>query len=142
MARRSRSEEFKRRGKVVDLEEVRAERERRKAGSKKPNDQQNTTATKKSKSEKTTFDKRKLKVSLIVMAVILVAIGGVSIQLVEELIAKNKLEEENVILREELRGVYDELKSIDDPEYMEELAREKLDMVMPGEIVFELPEDE
>ncbi len=142
MARRSRSEEFKRRGHVVDLEAVKEARESRKVGSKKTVRKQTVSEEKRSKASKKAFDKRRFMMQLIVVGIIIIVMGGITIQLVEELIEKNRLEKENIALREELQSVYNELKSLDDPEYMEELAREKLDMVNPGEIVFQLPEEE
>ena len=54
---------------------------------------------------------------------------------------KNKLEEEHQMLISEKDQLNDELKNVNDKDYIEEQARIQLRMIKPGEIIYILQED-
>ena len=49
---------------------------------------------------------------------------------------------ENKRLKEEKSSLEEELKHVNEPEYVEQQAREQLKMVKPGEVMYILPQDE
>lgn len=53
-----------------------------------------------------------------------------------------KVQEENQRLKAEKKSLEEELKHVNEPEYVEQQARQQLKMVKPGETMYILPQEE
>ena len=79
---------------------------------------------------------------LTVIIVVLIFFAAISVKNIVSLhVEKNELEEENARLEEEKDRLQNELENADDPEYIEEQARQQLRMVMPGEVLYIIEEE-
>ena len=79
---------------------------------------------------------------LTVIIVVLIFFAAISVKDIVSLhVEKNELEEENARLEEEKDRLQNELENADDPEYIEEQARQQLRMVMPGEVLYIIEEE-
>ena len=79
---------------------------------------------------------------LTVIIVVLIFFVAISVKNIVSLhVEKNELEEENARLEEEKDRLQNELENADDPEYIEEQARQQLRMVMPGEVLYIIEEE-
>lgn len=79
---------------------------------------------------------------LTVIIVVLIFFAAISVKNIVSLhVEKNELEEENACLEEEKDRLQNELENADDPEYIEEQARQQLRMVMPGEVLYIIEEE-
>lgn len=86
--------------------------------------------------------KKKVKVNsgrmiLTVIVLVLIAVVGMSVKTVFDLRAEQAdLKKENKGLLSEKAALKEELKNINDPEYVEEQARIQLKLIKPGEILY------
>ena len=79
---------------------------------------------------------------LTVIIVVLIFFAAISVKNIVSLhVEKNELEEENARLEDEKNRLQNELENADDPEYIEEQARQQLRMVMPGEVLYIIEEE-
>ena len=79
---------------------------------------------------------------LTVIIVVLIFFAAISVKNIVSLhVEKNELEEENARLEDEKDRLQNELENADDPEYIEEQARQQLRMVMPGEVLYIIEEE-
>ncbi len=79
---------------------------------------------------------------LTVIIVVLIFFAAISVKNIISLhIEKNDLEKENARLEDEKNQLQNELENADDPEYIEEQARQQLRMVMPGEVLYIIEEE-
>ena len=79
---------------------------------------------------------------LTVIIVVLIFFAAISVKNIVSLhVEKNELEEENARLEEEKDRLQNELENADNPEYIEEQARQQLRMVMPGEVLYIIEEE-
>ena len=86
--------------------------------------------------------KKKRRLIIGIVVVCLLAAAGYSIYKIGVLtVEKYRLEEEhNNLLREE-RQLKDELKNVQNEEYVEDEAREKLNLILPGEVIYKFSDD-
>ena len=141
-----RSREFKRNFDVIDLEEAREERRKKRSESGKSRKKVNrdTAAQAVMLEEKQSARKRvkKNRRRLIYTAImlIIVAVIGLSIYNIITLhVEKSQLEAKNAALMAEREKLQNEIKNVDNPEYIEQQAREQLRLIKPGEILYVLP---
>lgn len=140
MARpRSRSRKYNRENNVVNFEKARKQRAKRR-------EQEETARAQKARKKEMGERRRRQRLRkiifygsvAIVLAILMVVASFNFLQLIKE---KNDLEKTNKQLKTELEEKEEELKYVDDPEYIEKLVREKLHMVYPGEILYLKRED-
>ena len=85
----------------------------------------------------------KRRLIILVIVILLIIAGGYSIYKIGVLqMDKHKLDDENMDLRREKALLEEELKNVQDLEYVEEEAREKLNLIMPGEVIYRFSDDE
>lgn len=98
------------------------------------------------KKERTLRAKKKYnRMKLLKLAVILIIVGvfGVSIKNIVLLQAENKeLKDKQESLVTEKEVLKNELKNVNDKDYIEEQARIQLRMIKPGEIIYILQEEQ
>lgn len=112
------------------------ERSRRKRAIKKAKIQAREDANNKRKKRiRYRFDKTRLLISLILLAFLVTF--GVSVKNIVDLkIEQAELRKENSQLLKENIKLNNELKHINDDNYIEEQARNQLNMIKPGEILY------
>ena len=77
-----------------------------------------------------------------VVIVVLVCVTALSIRKIVLLkIEQSELKEQQKVLKEKRTKLKNELKNIDDKNYIEEQARKQLNMVKPGEILYMIEKD-
>lgn len=136
---RSRSRDFHRNNEVIDFDQVREKRRRARAEKAERVYQARKEAPSQRKAAK---NRRRL---LIYAAVIIFVIAAVSVSAVEIISLekeKAQLAAEQAELTKQLEAAKDELANTDDPDYIEQQVREKLNMVYPGEIIYMSPDEE
>ena len=136
---RSRSRDFHRNNEVIDFDQAREKRRRSRAEKAERVYQARKEAPSQRKAAK---HRRRL---LIYAAVIIFVIAAVSVSAVEIISLekeKAQLAAEQAELTKQLEAAKDELANTDDPDYIEQQVREKLNMVYPGEIIYVSPDEE
>lgn len=136
---RSRSRDFHRNNEVIDFDQAREKRRRSRAEKAERVYQARKEAPSQRKAAK---HRRRL---LIYAAVIIFVIAAVSVSAVEIISLekeKAQLAAEQAELTKQLEAAKDELANTDDPDYIEQQVREKLNMVYPGEIIYMSPDEE
>lgn len=136
---RSRSRDFHRNNEVIDFDQAREKRRRARAEKAERVYQARKEAPSQRKSAK---KRRRL---LIYAAVIVFVVAAISVSVVEIISLekeKAQLAAEQAELKKELEAARDELANTDDPDYIEQQVREKLNMVYPGEIIYVSPDEE
>lgn len=139
--KKKRSKKFKNSDKIIDLEQARAERrERRKQAANKKQNKGRKIASEELSERKVNKRNRKRLIYLCVIFGIMVVIG-VSIFHVYSLQREYKnIVAQNKALQEKKRDLSEELGNVNNPEYIEQQARQQLKMVKPGEVLYILPQ--
>lgn len=120
---KGRIQEFEQSNTQRDLEEFREERK-----------------TKVKKKKRVRINKVRIVVTVIVL--VLIAVVGVSVKNVFDLRAEQKaLRETNKQLASEKASIKEELKNVNDYDYIEEQARIQLKLIRPGEILYVLDDE-
>ncbi|MGF6376374.1 cell division protein DivIC [Clostridiales Family XIII bacterium PM5-7] len=84
----------------------------------------------------------KVRIVLTIVGILLVVFLGLSIKNIFDLRAEQaQLKKENEMLTSEKKDLKQELKNVNDLEYIEEQARMQLKLIMPGEILYILEEE-
>jgi len=137
---RGRSRKFYKEAQVVDIREAREERRRSRteiqSKKKKPANIENPKKKRKKK--------RLWRRTLIYMGIncIIVLFAGLSVYKIIDLkLEENRLEGQKQELIKEQKKLKEELKNVNDPEYIEQQARKQLKLIMPGETLYVLPDE-
>jgi len=137
---RGRSRKFYKEAQVVDIREAREERRRSRteiqSKKKKPANIENPKKKRKKK--------RLWRRILIYMGIIciIVLFAGLSVYKIIDLkLEENRLEGQKQELIKEQKKLKEELKNVNDPEYIEQQARKQLKLIMPGETLYVLPDE-
>ena len=84
-----------------------------------------------------------IRMAIFAVVVILAVVVGMSVKSVLELsLEQHRLKKENVSLKEKKAALEQEFQNINDKSYIEKQAREQLNMVKPGEIVYIIEEEQ
>lgn len=142
MAKKRRSREFKNSSQVIDIEEARRKRqEKRKKSRGRVLAAQAAQEAQRHPQSKSAGSGKAGK-TLIYLAVILImlAIAGASVYNIASLKQEQKeVLQEQQRLKAEKNELEEELKHLEDPDYIEEQARAQLRLVMPGESIYVFP---
>ena len=115
-------------GKVISLEEARERKTRKRKKTSVP-----MTARRKKKIARN-------RIRLLIIAAILVVVFGVSIYKIISLnVERIKLRNEQTKLLEQKKEYKKESENVNSLEYVEKKAREDLKLVLPGEIIYSIP---
>ena len=115
-------------GKVISLEEARERKTRKRKTTSAP-----MTARRKKKIVRN-------RIRLLIIAAILVVVFGVSIYKIISLnVERIKLRNEQTKLLEQKKEYKKESENVNSLEYVEKKAREDLKLVLPGEIIYSIP---
>ena len=136
---RSRSRDFHRNNEVIDFDRAREKRRRARAEKAERVYQARKEAPSQRKAAK---KKRRLLIYAAVIVLVVAAISVSAVEIISLEKEKAQLATEQAELKKELEAAKDELANTDDPDYIEQQVREKLNMVYPGEIIYVLPDEE
>ena len=136
---RSRSRDFHRNNKVIDFDRAREKRRRARAEKAERVYQARKEAPSQRKAAK---KKRRLLIYAAVIVLVVAAISVSAVEIISLEKEKAQLATEQAELKKELEAAKDELANTDDPDYIEQQVREKLNMVYPGEIIYVSPDEE
>ena len=137
---RGRSRKFYKETRVVDISEAREERRRSRTETQSKKEKTANTEKPKKKRKK----KRLWRRTLIYMGIICIIflLAGLSVYKIIDLkLEENKLEGQRQELIKEQKKLKEELKNVNDPEYIEQQARKQLKLIMPGETLYVLPDE-
>ena len=136
---RSRSRDFHRNNEVIDFDRAREKRRRARAEKAERVYQARKEAPSQRKAAK---KKRRLLIYAAVIVLVVAAISVSAVEIISLEKEKAQLATEQAELKKELKAAKDELANTDDPDYIEQQVREKLNMVYPGEIKYVSPDEE
>ena len=136
---RSRSRDFHRNNEVIDFDQAREKRRRARAEKAERVYQARKEALSQRKSAK---KRRRLLIYAAVIVFVVAAISVSAVEIISLEKEKAQLATEQAELKKELEVTKDELANTDDPDYIEQQVREKLNMVYPGEIIYVSPDEE
>lgn len=136
---RSRSRDFHRNNEVIDFDQAREKRRRARAEKAERVYQARKEAPSQRKAAK---KKRRLLIYAAVIVLVVAAISVSAVEIISLEKEKAQLAAEQAELKKELEAAKDELANTDDPDYIEQQVREKLNMVYPGEIIYVSPDEE
>lgn len=136
---RSRSRDFHRNNEVIDFDQAREKRRRARAEKAERVYQARKEALSQRKAAK---KKRRLLIYAAVIVLVVAAISVSAVEIISLEKEKAQLATEQAELKKELEAAKDELANTDDPDYIEQQVREKLNMVYPGEIIYVSPDEE
>ena len=136
---RSRSRDFHRNNEVIDFDRAREKRRRARAEKAERVYQARKEAPSQRKAAKKT---RRLLIYAAVIVLVVAAISVSAVEIISLEKEKAQLATEQAELKKELEAAKDELANTDDPDYIEQQVREKLNMVYPGEIIYVSPDEE
>lgn len=137
---RGRSRKFYKETRVVDISEAREERRRSRTETQSKKEKTANTEKPKKKRKK----KRLWRRTLIYMGIICIIflLAGLSVYKIIDLkLEENRLEGQKQELIKEQKKLKEELKNVNDPEYIEQQARKQLKLIMPGETLYVLPDE-
>lgn len=83
---------------------------------------------------------RKIITFLVIVTVIGLTVGVSAYKMISLKVEKNRLQAEQEELKKEREALKNEAKSVQDLDYIEQQARKQLNLVLPGEILYVLPE--
>lgn len=135
MARKRRSREFKN-SQVIDIESAREERRKKRALVNEKRIQKEKQPGEAMSRRRTIKIRRKRIVYGLVFLLIAVVIGAAIYNLISLKIEEARALKELETLNEQKAELEEELSRIDSPEYIEQQAREQLRMIMPGETLY------
>ncbi len=147
MPRKRRSREFEKNSNVIKMEELRSsnnanQQKAEKKSRKKEKRIKDAPPSSNSVSSKTGKLNKKKIIKMIIVAIVLVVFLNSGYKLMQAFFEGKSLNDKNTVLEAEKEELQNELKIVNTDEYIEKKAREKLDLVMPGELIFVLPEEE
>lgn len=135
-----RSREFKKNSQVIDFEEARRQRQKKRKAAARP---EPVSKEKQSASKRLTAKRNRRRLIYTAIFIIIIAVIGLSIfNIISLKLEQDRVNEENEALRLKKERLTEELANVDNPEYIEQQARRQLRLLMPGEILYILPETE
>ena len=142
--RKSRSRQFKRSARVIDMDEARQERLEKREKAQEEEVRERTASDERKLRRKRAVRKKQSRRRLLVLAVAAFLVVCLCLSVVNILQLKGE-EREALKKQEQLKAkqeqMEEELKDIDSVENLEDQAREKLKLTKPGETIY-IPETE
>lgn len=138
---RGRSRKYNKNEQIVDIEEARRERQRKREGQRgKKKDEPAHVVAEKKRAKK--IKRRRALVYAVVIVLILAILGVTGYRIVSLKMEERALKKENIALQEKKEKLENELGNVNNPDYIEQQARKQLRMIMPGETLYVLPSEE
>ena len=142
--RKSRSRQFKKSSRVIDMDEARQQRLEKREQEQADELREQTASDERKLRRKRALRKKQSRRRLLVIGVALVLVLFLCVSVVNILKLKSE-EREALKKQEQLKAqqeqMKEELKDVDNEENIEDLAREKLKLTKPGETIY-IPDEE
>ena len=144
MARKRRSRQFKRSSRVIDMDEARKERQERREQIQAEELREKTASDERRLKRRRALRRKQSRHRMIVIGVTIGLVVMLAFSVVN--IIKLKGEEREALqkqeqLKEKQAQMQEEIKDVGNEENIEDLAREKLKLTKPGEIIY-IPDSE
>ena len=78
-------------------------------------------------------------ISIITIVLTSIALGSVFIEIIDKYQEKNELEDKLIALEEEKKNLENNVKKLEDPDYLARYAREKYFYSKDGELILRIP---
>ena len=139
MARKSRSRQFKRSSRVIDMDEARKERQEKREQIRAEELHEKTTSDERRLRRKRALRRKQSRHRLIIIGVTFALVVMLAFSVVN--IIKLKGEEREALKKQEQlkakqEQMQEEIKDVGNEENVEDLAREKLKLTKPGETIY------
>ena len=142
--RKSRSRQFKKSSRVIDMDEARQQRLEKREQVQAEEEREQTASDERKLKRKRALRKKQSRRRLLVIGVAAVLVLFLCLSVVNILQLKSE-EREALKKQEQLKAqqeqMKEEIKDMDNEENLEDLAREKLKLTKPGETIY-IPDDE
>lgn len=142
--RKSRSRQFKKSSRVIDMDEARQQRIEKREQVQAEEVREQTASDERRLKRKRALRKKQSRRKLLVIAVAALLVLFLCLSVVDILKLKSE-EREALKKQEQLKAqqeqMKEEIKDMDDEETLEDLAREKLKLTKPGETIY-IPDSE
>ena len=79
--------------------------------------------------------------SIVIIIVITIALGSVFFEIIDKYNEKNELANKLIVLEEKEKELENDVKKLEDPEYLARYAREKYFYSKDGELILRIPEE-
>ena len=144
--KKKRSREFRKNSEVIDINEARASRRKKRAEAKalermKEEERLRSEKIKADNARKKARNSGRRKIYTAIIAVIIGAIAFSVFNVASLMKEKNDLEKRQKELTETRDKLEHEVEQANSPEYIEQEARDALRLIKPGEILYILPAD-
>lgn len=144
MGKNRRSKEYRNNSQVIDMEEARAQRLEKRRVEKEKKEEKLLKAQKRNTRGKRAIRRSKHR-KLIIRGAVVVVILAFVFFLVMNIISLKKeqhdVREEKEALEREKAALEKEIEQVDEPENIEEEARDQLRLIKPGETLYLFPDD-
>lgn len=144
MGRKRRSREFKNNSQVIDIDQARKQRlEKRRAEKAKEEEKIRYAASRNTRGKMAIRRSRRRRAALIGLIVVCI-IGVITFSILNVVSLKKEqrsMKEQQEALEKEKAQLEKELSEINDPENIEEQAREQLRLIKKGEYLYVFPDD-
>lgn len=142
--RKSRSRQFKKSSRVIDMDEARQQRIEKREQVQAEEEHEQTASEERKLRRKRALRKKQSRRKLLVVAVAVLLVLFLCLSVVDILKLKSE-EREALKKQEQLKAqqeqMKEEIKDMNDEENLEDLAREKLKLTKPGETIY-IPDSE
>lgn len=144
MGRKRRSREFKNNSQVIDIEQARKERLEKRRAEKAKEEEKIRYAASQNTRGKMAIRKAQRRRRILIGIIVVCIIGVVAFSVLNVISLKKEqknMREQQEALEKEKAQLEKELSEINDPENIEEQAREQLRLIKKGEYLYVFPED-
>lgn len=144
MGKKRRSREFKNNSQVIDMDEARKKRLAKRREEKEREEERARRHARQSTAGKMAIRRQKTRRKILIGFIVVCIIGVMSLSLIN--IVSMKKEQHDVLtqqeqLKKEKSSLEKELENINDPENLEEQARNQLRLIKPGETLYMFPDE-
>ena len=140
MAKKRRSSQFKDSSQVIDIQEARKKRQEKRSRQKEKAARLEEMKKRPVRASIKAAKRRRIVIVIVIMLAFALAIGSSVMNIVKLKGEQQAALEEQKQLKQEKQELEQQLKNSDDPEYIEEKAREQLRLVKPGEKIYVVPD--
>ena len=144
MRRKRRSREFKNNSQVIDIDKARKQRLEKRQAEKAKEEEKIRYAASQNTRGKMAIRKRNRRRRLLIGLVVVCIIGAIVFSIMSVVSLKKEqrsMREQQEALEKEKAQLEKELSEINDPENIEEQAREQLRLIKKGEYLYVFPDD-
>lgn len=144
MGKKRRSREFKNNSQVIDMGEARKKRQAKRREEKAREEERARSNARQNTVGKMAIRRQKKRRKILIGFIVVCIIGVMSLSLINIISIKKELHDVRIQqeqLKKEKSDLEKELQNINDPENLEEQARNQLRLIKPGETLYMFPDE-